>query len=100
MFYWTILIRMIIQLIIVCYRCSQHNRNLEQNVQNENGSTNMDDHCHQCLTPWKKGHFIMKTIPKSKNNKLKKNPRKFILVNLITQYLIKNNFKKLFYEIF
>lgn len=66
--------------IIDCYRCSQYNKNLEQNNQNQNAPTNISDHCKKCLIPWKNGNFTMKTIPKCKNSKLKKKPRTFSLV--------------------
>lgn len=33
----------------------------------ENKSTNTENYCQYCLTPWKHGNFVLKTLPNRKN---------------------------------
>jgi len=65
------------------YRCSQHN---QSSLLDENESTNTENYCQHCLTPWKYGHFVMKTHPnrKNKNDKIqkKRSTKLFNMVNI------------------
>lgn len=53
------------------YRCSQHN---QSSLIDENKFTNTENYCQHCLTPWKHGNFVVKTLPnrKNKNDKVQK----------------------------
>lgn len=60
--------------------CSQHNQNSQID---EIKSMNTDNCCQYCLTPWKYGNFVLKTLPKKKykNGKiLKKHSTTFNMV--------------------
>lgn len=52
-------------------RYSQRNQNSQLD---ENKSINTENYCQHCLTPWKHGNFVLKTLPKqeNKNDKIQK----------------------------
>ena len=58
-------------ILIFFYRCSQHNHN---SLLDEDKSTNTENCCQHCLTPWKHGNFVLKTLPnrENKNDKTQK----------------------------
>ncbi|NP_001280331.1 uncharacterized protein LOC100160849 [Acyrthosiphon pisum] len=66
--------------------CSQHN---QSSLLDENKSTNAENHCQHCLTPWKLGNFVMKTLPnrKNKNDKIQKK-RSTMLFNMVIKCLV------------
>ncbi|CAI6358513.1 unnamed protein product [Macrosiphum euphorbiae] len=66
--------------------CSQHN---QSSLLDENESTNTENYCQHCLTPWKYGHFVMKTHPnrKNKNDKIQKK-RSTKLFNMVIKCFV------------
>ncbi|KAL4135070.1 hypothetical protein QTP88_006727 [Uroleucon formosanum] len=66
--------------------CSQHNQN---SVLDENKSTNTENYCQYCLTPWKHGNFVLKTLPNRKNinDKIQKR-RSTMLFNTVIKCLV------------
>lgn len=76
--------------LFLFYRCSQHN---QSSLLDENKSSDTENCCQHCLTPWKHGNFFLKTVPirENKNDKLrKKQPTKLFNMVIVEMNKINN----------
>ncbi|XP_026815693.1 uncharacterized protein LOC113555522 [Rhopalosiphum maidis] len=65
--------------------CSQHNQNSQLD---EIKSMNPENCCQYCLTPWKYGNFILKTLPKRKYKNGKIQKKHSTVFNIIMKCLV------------
>lgn len=76
--------------------CSQHNHN---SLLDEDKSTNTENCCQHCLTPWKHGNFVLKTLPnrENKNDKTQKK-HSTMLFNMVMKCLVCLNMTSSIYK--